>query len=157
MWGVDQTQINDLKKQVNTQYYGNTKLVSSLKLVTKKSEDIINFKPEYVVIAVPSIHISSTLEMFANKFEAGYEIIKKWYKKETSNALEWKELKPIFIETGGYYYAQSVVGYRYNRARFYPYTKAYLETANYLKWYCKNKTGAERANCMNRLFLPMCY
>ena len=34
MWGVDQTQINDLKKQVNTQYYGNTKLVSSLKLVT---------------------------------------------------------------------------------------------------------------------------
>ena len=23
MWGVDQTQINDLKKQVNTQYYGN--------------------------------------------------------------------------------------------------------------------------------------
>ena len=69
MWGVDQTQINDLKKQVNTQYYGNTKLVSSLKLVTKKSEDIINFKPEYVVIAVPSIHISSTLEMFANKFE----------------------------------------------------------------------------------------
>ena len=69
MWGVDQTQINDLKKQVNTQYYGNTKLVSPLKLVTKKSEDIINFKPEYVVIAVPSIHISSTLEMFANKFE----------------------------------------------------------------------------------------
>ena len=69
MWGVDQIQINDLKKQVNTQYYGNTKLVSPLKLVTKKSEDIINFKPEYVVIAVPSIHISSTLEMFANKFE----------------------------------------------------------------------------------------
>lgn len=97
------------------------------------------------------------LVLFANKFEAGYEIINKWYKKETSNALEWKELKPIFIETGGYYYAQSVVGYRYNRARFYPYTKAYLETANYLKWYCKNKTGAERANCMNRLFLPMCY
>ena len=50
------------------------------------------------------------LVLFANKFEAGYEIIKKWYKKETSNALEWKELKPIFIETGGYYYANQLLG-----------------------------------------------
>lgn len=70
---------------------------------------------------------------FANKFEAAYEIIKKWYLKDTDNSIEWKELKLIFIETGGYYYAQSVIGYQYRRQDFYPYTKAYLETANYLK------------------------
>ena len=39
---------------------------------------------------------------FANKFEAAYEIIKKWYYKETDNAVEWRGLEPIFIETGGY-------------------------------------------------------
>lgn len=94
---------------------------------------------------------------FANKFEAAYEIIKKWYYKETDNAVEWRGLEPIFIETGGYYYAQSVVGYEYRRADFYPYTKAYLETANYLKWYMKKETDLGNMDCKNRLFLPMCY
>lgn len=97
------------------------------------------------------------LVKFANKFEAAYEIIKKWYQKENENAVEWGELEPIFIETGGYYYAQSVVGYEYSRDDFYPYTKAYLETANYLKWYMCNETNAGDCDCKNRLFLPICY
>lgn len=97
------------------------------------------------------------LEKFANKFEAAYEIIKKWYNKDEESANEWKEFAPVFIETGGYYYSQSVVGYKYNRAQFYSYTKAYLETANYLKWYMQQETDRERADCSKRLFLPMCY
>ncbi len=101
------------------------------------------------------IHID--LIKFANKFEAAYEIIKKWYLKEKDNAVEWKELEPVFIETGGYYYGQSVVGYKYSRAEFYPYTKAYLETANYLKWYMKKETDRDNSECKERLFLPMCY
>lgn len=94
---------------------------------------------------------------FANKFEAAYEIIKKWYLKETDGAVEWNGLEPVFIETGGDYYAQSVIGYQYRRQDFYPYAKASLETANYLKWYMKNETNLGNGNCKNHLFLPMCY
>lgn len=97
------------------------------------------------------------LVKFANKFEAAYEIIKKWYLKDTNAAVEWKELEPVFIETGGYYYAQSVVGYRYRRQDFYPYTKAYLETANYLKWYMKNEVDSGNRSWKKHLFFPMCY
>lgn len=97
------------------------------------------------------------LVKFANKFEAAYEIIKKWYLRKPDAAVEWKVLNPVFIETGGYYYAQSVVGYQYSRQDFYPYTKAYLETANYLKWYMKKETDLGNDDCKSRLFLPMCY
>lgn len=97
------------------------------------------------------------LVKFANKFEAAYEIIKKWYNKDVESAVEWKEVAPVFIETGGYYYAQSVVGYKYSRAEFYPYTKAYLETANYLKWYMQTETDLGKSDCSKQLFLPMCY
>ncbi len=97
------------------------------------------------------------LVKFANKFEAAYEIIRKWYRRENENAVEWKEVDPVFIETGGYYYAQSVVGYKYRREDFYPYTKAYLETANYLKWFMKNETDSGNYEYNERLFLPMCY
>lgn len=97
------------------------------------------------------------LVKFANKFEAAYEIIRKWYKNELEKAVEWKAVAPVFIETGGYYYTQSVVGDKYRRADFYPYTKAYLETANYLKWYMKNETDSGKADYNERLFLPMCY
>lgn len=94
---------------------------------------------------------------FANKFEAAYEIIRKWYKNDSADAVEWRDALPVFIETGGYYYAQSVVGYKYKRADFYPYTKAYLETANYLKWYMKNETDSGNNEYKEQLFLPMCY
>lgn len=97
------------------------------------------------------------LVKFANKFEAAYEIIKKWYKKETESADQWKTVAPVFIEVGGSYYAQSVVGYKHNRVAFYPYTKAYLETANYLKWYMKKKTDLGLSDYKEHLFLPMCY
>lgn len=94
---------------------------------------------------------------FANKFEAAYEIIRKWYKNDSADAVEWRDALPVFIETGGHYYAQSVVGYKYKRADFYPYTKAYLETANYLKWYMKNETDSGNNEYKEQLFLPMCY
>lgn len=97
------------------------------------------------------------LVKFANKFEASYEIVKKWYKNESESAQEWKDVAPVFIETGGEYYAQSVVGYKYRRQDFYPYTKAYLETANYLKWFMKKETDLGNAYYNERLFLPMCY
>lgn len=35
------------------------------------------------------------LVKFVNKFEAAYEIIRKWYKKKTESAFEWKEVDPV--------------------------------------------------------------
>jgi len=115
------------------------------------------WRGKFVIKSIFNDQTHIDLVKFANKFEAAYEIIKKWYLKETDCAIEWKGLKPAFIETGGFYYAQSVVGYKYSRADFYPYTKAYLETANYLKWYMKKETDMGNQDCKNRLFLPMCY
>lgn len=97
------------------------------------------------------------LVKFANKFEAAFEIIDKWYVQDENEAEEWKKLHPMFIEEGGYYYDQSVVGYGYQRVDFYPYTKAYHETANYLKWYMKKETEAGNNEIKNLLFMPMCY
>ncbi|MCM1543281.1 MAG: hypothetical protein NC121_18770 [Blautia sp.] len=94
---------------------------------------------------------------FANKFEAAHEILEKWYLKGAGGASEWVDLKPVFIEEGGYYYAQSVVGYQDRRLDFYPYTRAYLETANYLKWYMLDRLNSGDNDCKNRLFFPMCY
>ncbi len=119
--------------------------------------DEYDWEEKYAIKRVFNEQTHVNLVKFANKFEAAYEIIRKWYLKEHDRAEEWKEVDPIFIETGGYYYEQSVVGYKYIRDDFYPYTKAYLETANYLKWYMKNETDAGNIDCKNRLFLPMCY
>lgn len=41
---------------------------------------------------------------FASKFEVAYEIIKKWYNKDEESVTRWKEVAPMFIEMGGYYY-----------------------------------------------------
>ena len=83
---------------------------------------------KFVIKPIFNNQIHIDLVKFANKFEAAYEIIKKWYLKETDDAVEWKELEPLFMETGGYYYAQSVVGYKYSRAEFYPYTKIFRDS-----------------------------
>lgn len=112
---------------------------------------------EFVIKRVFNEQISVDLVKFANKFEAAYEILKKWYFKDTSQSIEWKELEPVFIETGGYYYAQSVVGYKYHRNDFFPYTKAYLECGNFLKWFIKKKADMGNNEYSNRLFFPMCY
>ena len=93
------------------------KYFEDLSLVDKESDSFrypfhIVWKKEewglgghFVVKRVFTEQVHIDLIKFANKFEAAYEIIKKWYLKDTDNSIEWKELKPIFIETGGYYYA----------------------------------------------------
>lgn len=55
----------------------------------------------------------------------------------------------LIIE-GGSYYKQSVVGYKYHHASFYPYYTSYIEVGNFLKNYMIN---SQKSN----LFLPMCY
>lgn len=97
------------------------------------------------------------LVKFANKFEAAYQILEYWYCNKADIANDWTDLQPIFIEEGGYYYGQSVVGYAYNRDDFFPYTKAYLDTANYLKKYMKDLCYSGKPEQAEKLFMPMCY
>lgn len=89
---------------------------------------------------------------FANKLEVAYAILDSYYCNVDFEEKEYKEYSPSFIEEGGYYYAQCVVGYGYSINDFYPYTKAYIETGSYIKDFIQ-------ANPIDKdkLFLPMCY
>lgn len=112
---------------------------------------------EFVVKKIFDEQVNIDLIKFVNKFEAAYEIIKKWYYKDNENAVEWQKVTSIFIEEGGQYYTQSVVGYENMSVSFYPYTKSYFETANYLKRYMQNKTDQGEYGFGKLLFLHMCY
>ena len=92
-----------------------------------------------------------------NKFEAAYEILELWYKNSMDKAEYWKSMHPVFIETGGTYYEQSVVGYGYNRQDFYPYASAYAETAALLFYKMKSAKDAGNMSVQDKLFFPMCY
>ncbi len=64
LWGIDKSEIQDLKNKKNTHYFGNKLLVKKPNLVTDKVLDIVKFKPKYLIIAIPSIHIESVLNKF---------------------------------------------------------------------------------------------
>lgn len=121
-----------------------------------KSNKSFDFK-QFAIERIFKEQTHIDLVKFANKFEASYEILDKWYKKSLDEAKEWKELEPIFIEEGGFYYGQSVVGYGYSRDDFYPYTFAYLETASYLRQYMKEQIDLGNYDKVSGLFIPMCY
>lgn len=62
MWGIDEQEIDDLNHQSNNKYYPNRKLNGNLICATQDLEKLTNFKPNYIVIAVPSIFIADTLK-----------------------------------------------------------------------------------------------
>ncbi|WEK83111.1 MAG: NAD(P)-binding domain-containing protein [Mycoplasma sp.] len=63
MWGIDQNEINDLKHGVNAKYYGQHKLINKLDVVGCNIHEVLQFNPDYVIIAVPSIHIENTIQL----------------------------------------------------------------------------------------------
>lgn len=89
---------------------------------------------------------------FANKMEAIYEMLCSYYKEEHKSFEEYKSYRPIFLEEGGEYYIQSVIGYNYHRDMYGPMIKGYSETGKYLAD-CYKQEPSKR----NVLFLPMCY
>lgn len=66
MWGIDDQEINDLKSQKNTKFFGDKKFDGKLFLVTKDINQIADFKPQFVIIAVPSVHIENVLYKVVN-------------------------------------------------------------------------------------------
>ncbi len=92
------------------------------------------------------------LVAFANKMEVAFEVLHDIYFEQYGCLDYYNSYKPIFIEEGGSYYGQSVVGYNYSREKFYPYVRAYVESAEYLyKMICKDSKLKET------LFIAMCY
>ncbi|MEY2372149.1 hypothetical protein [Lysinibacillus capsici] len=87
-----------------------------------------------------------------NKMEITFGILESYYVGDKTEINEYESFNPIFLEEGGTYYGQSVVGFRYNRADFYLYTCAYERTANHL--YTKLNT---ESNKVESLFFPLCY
>lgn len=113
--------------------------------------------PKYTIDKIFETQTYINLVLFANKFEAAFEILDLWYSNNSRDAEEWKKLKPCFIETGGCYYGQSVVGGSYSRQDFYPYVKAYVETAGYIRTQMKNMYDSGETHKATELFMPMCY
>lgn len=92
------------------------------------------------------------LVAFANKLEVVYELLDALYQERFGDSHYYKDYHPVFFEEGGSYYGQSVVGYHYNSKKFYPYVKAYTESAE-LFYYkiCENE------KLKDDLFNPMVY
>jgi len=92
------------------------------------------------------------LVAFANKMEVAFGLLYTIYNEKFDSFHDYKKYKPIFLEQGGSYYGQSVVGYQYSSGEYYPYVKAYTESAEYLfNMMCKGKS------LNDILFIPMCY
>ncbi len=80
---------------------------------------------------------------------AAYNILSDLLAKDFSR--NYKLLTPKLIITGGNYYEQSVVGYKFSQKDYYPYIKGYEESANFLRATILRDTN------LSMLFLPMCY
>ncbi len=112
-------------------------------------------EPQFSMQKVFEKQTHINLVLFANKCEAAFEILNLWFNKSNELAVEWKKLKPVFIEMGGCYYGQSVVGYAKND--FYPYVNGFLETAAYIRNQMKNLFDFGEITKASELFMPMCY
>lgn len=98
----------------------------------------------------------------ANKFEAAYEILNAWYLdlNEPSiehGAFEYIECPNTFLDEGGYYYGQSVVGYEYRHDDFYAYCSGYKECASYLLQHLKKQYDEGIDVDYSHMWYPMCY
>lgn len=61
MWGIDLNEINDLKKGINTRYFGNKKLSKKPNLVTNNLELVLK-NCEIILLAIPSKFLIETLK-----------------------------------------------------------------------------------------------
>lgn len=97
-----------------------------------------------------------------NKFEAAHEILTAWYldicePTTMHEACEYTDCKNTFLDEGGYYYGQSVVGYEYRHNDFYAYCSGYKECASYLLDYLTKQHDENATMGYSHMWYPMCY
>ncbi|MEF3305335.1 hypothetical protein [Paenibacillus sp. GYB003] len=118
-----------------------------------KDEDPFSDVPkQYSIKAFFDKQTHIDLIAFVCKMEVAFNILSNYYSDIPKIVEDYKKYKPLFLEEGGSYYGQSVVGYSYSRNRFYPYVKAYTESADILHQYMTKKKKTKSS-----LFIPMCY
>ncbi|MFE0624906.1 hypothetical protein ACFW1J_26155 [Priestia aryabhattai] len=92
------------------------------------------------------------LEKLVNKMEIAFSILDTYYLENLTTDKEYKKYNSFFLEEGGDYYVQSVIGFGYNRSDMYIYINAYQESAKFL--YNDSIDVREK---MNENFFPLCY
>lgn len=98
----------------------------------------------------------------ANKFEAAYEILNAWYldiydSSTEHKAQEYLDCSNAFLDEGGSYYGQSVVGYEYRYNDFHAYCSGYKECACYLLQHIKKQYDEGIDIDYSHMWYPMCY
>jgi hypothetical protein len=96
------------------------------------------------------VHIN--LIAFSSKMEVAFSILNTYYKNNHIDRGRYKKYHPNFLEMGGTYYGQSVLGYSYSRNKFGPYVKGYTESAAFLVEYATSNSKYKKS-----LFMPMGY
>lgn len=91
------------------------------------------------------------LIVFVNKMEKAFAILKDSFEKNNGEMYGYN-YSAVFLEEGGTYYEQSVIGYSYHKNLFYSYVAAYSECADILF-----SKYAEDKNLKSLIFFPMCY
>lgn len=84
--------------------------------------------------------------------EIAIDMLDQIYKGTFGGNIDYKEYKPTFLEEGGGYYSQSVIGYKYKAEEFYRHVTAYTDCAERLY-----KSVIEDKSLKEALFFPMCY
>lgn len=121
--------------------------------IIKKETDIFNQnKKEFNIKEFFDKQTHINLLDFANKMEIVFDILKSYYLREDNITEKYKEHRPIFLEEGGSYYSQSVIGYGYNRNRFNCNIQSYRNSAKVLYNHIN-----ENLEKRNSLFMPLCY
>lgn len=94
------------------------------------------------------------LSKFANKFQKCYLILMNLDNEHYKLPNKWDSFSSEFIEDGGNYYSESVIGYEYKQRDYEPYFNSYAETAGY---FLKLMLEEQKKHTADVLFLPMCY
>lgn len=92
------------------------------------------------------------LVIFVNKIEVAFSILNSFYNESAAHDESYQDYSPTFLDEGGNYYLQSVIGYAYQRQLFYPLIRAYTECAQLLYLEYKNNKNLDYT-----IFFPMAY
>ncbi|MGL4730312.1 MAG: hypothetical protein ACRCW0_01855 [Clostridium sp.] len=133
--------INDIDRDSDSFRY-------PFKIITKKCLN----KKVYSIQTVFQKETRINLETFGNKMITAYKLLESLYNGNYKKFKIEINLNSSFLEKGGTYYGQSVLGYKFSQKDYYPYVRAYSESAEYFYKIIKNSDSYAEY-----LFIPMCY
>ena len=120
--------------------------------LVKINRDCFSSKKEFAIKLFFDKQTHINLINFADKMEIIFDILDGYYLDKKQIVNEHKEYSNTFLEEGGDYYSQSVIGYSYkNNGKFICNVNSYENCADIL--YNIINRDSKKKN----LFLPLCY